>query len=189
MINLKFSGSVGDAKEILQMQEEFTDISEISGWKYALVSEDFRSMALKAKKEMFLTQKGGAGAQDAIPVPDTQVYLEGISLFIAPNMDALRLTFDRENRLATIAFSAAESSTKNGKVTVRKFEFLYYPHIKLITNNYENHIKAVKILDYVKKKYISNLHVTDSSGFWENRDEEELKVMFWKQKKDREIII
>lgn len=189
MIYIKFSGSLDDRNTVSQIQEEFADIAEISGWKYSLISEDFRSMALKAKKEMFLT--GGHAAHDDgfIPVPKTDVYLEGIMTTIASNMDPLRLTFDKAGKLATIAFTSGESSSHAGKVTVKKFEFLYYPYIKLITNNQENHAKAVKILDYLKKRYIPALEVTDTSGYWDSRDEEELRVKFWKQKKDREIII
>jgi hypothetical protein len=77
----------------------------------------------------------------------------------------------------------------NKKLTVKKYEFLYYPYIKLYTPNAERHIQVVKLLDYLKKKYIKDLEVIDTSGYWNNRDEEELKVKMWKAGSERKLII
>jgi hypothetical protein len=34
-----------------------------------------------------------------------------------------------------------------------------------------SHISMVKILDYLKKRYVPNLEVIDNTGYWTSRDE------------------
>ena len=189
MIYIKFGGTVDDKRVIRLIEEEFIDIAEISGWKYELVSENFRTLTNRANKELFLAGAEKEDAEGFYPLNSSDVFLEGISLALAPNMDPLRFVFDKAQKLSTISFSSAEANSPNSKFAVKKYEFLYYPYIKLVTNNHENHTKAVKILEYVKKKYIRDLEVIDTSFYWENRDEEALKVRFWKQRKDREMTV
>ncbi len=33
------------------------------------------------------------------------------------------------------------------------------------------HISLVKLLDYLKKRYVPNLEVIDNTGYWSSRDE------------------
>ena len=66
---------------------------------------------------------------------------------------------------------------------VKKYEFVYYPYIKVNTFAAETHKKIVRLLDYLKKRYMPDMRLTDSSFYWETRDEEALKVRIYKASK------
>ncbi|MFP4466134.1 MAG: hypothetical protein ACLFP1_03710 [Candidatus Goldiibacteriota bacterium] len=185
MIYIKYSGTIPDRKMIRMMEEEFIDISMISGWSHEVVSENFQTMTKKVKDDLFdeeTDEEFGEepGEEEKITLSSSDVYLDGIIVDVAEDMDPLAFTFDRRGKLATISFHAVKTKGLANKLTVKKYEFLYYPYVKIYTNSFENHRKIVKILDYVKKTYIKDLEVLDTSFYWENRDIEDLKVRMWK---------
>jgi hypothetical protein len=118
--------------------------------------------------------------EDLMTLNSADVYLEGIVLKLDKDMDPLKLTFDRNGKLAMITFCTTDTIGLNKKMTVKKYEFLYYPYVKIYTPSAARHMQVVKVFDYLKKKYINDLEVIDTSGYWQNRDEEELKVRMWK---------
>ena len=185
MIYLKYSGSVPDKKIIRELEEEFIDIAQISGWDHEIVTENFHTLTSRSKRG------GPSGREEFDDLDDEElltlssadVHLEGIVLKLDNDMDPLKLTFDKNGRLATISFCTTDTAGFNKKFTVKKYEFLYYPYIKIYSVDVENHIRMVKILDYLKKKYIHDLEVIDTSFYWDNRDEEELRVRIWKANK------
>jgi len=181
MIYLKYSGSIAGRHEIKKLTEEFSDIARISGWKYEPVNENFNTLT-HASRRSFECPENDIGMDDAdmLTLNSAEVFLEGITLGIERGMEPLKLTFDKKCRLAAISFCTTDTVGLNKKLTVKKYEFLYYPYLKLYTIDAEKHKKAVKILDYLKKTYIKDLEVTDTSFYWETRDEEELKVRMWK---------
>ena len=188
MVYLKYSGTIAGREALGQLTEEFVDICRISGWEYELVRENFQSMTSKPG-----IQDGAAGRDDGDAETHTlsssEVYLEGIVIKPWQDHDPIRLTFDRAGRISTIAFSATDTQGFNKKLTVKKYEFLYYPYIKLFTRCYEEHVQAVKILDYVKKRYVRDLEVLDPSFYWVARDDEQLRVKFWRALKNKDLII
>jgi len=191
MIYLKFSGSIKNPKLIRKLEEEFTDIAQISGWEHELVSENFHTMTSRprknvpAKEDVYdLDENEG---EEILSLSSSEVFLDGIVLRIDRETDPVKLTFDRKGRLATISFCTSDTAGFNNKLTIKKYEFLYHPYIRIYTPNAEKHKQIIKILDYVKKKYISDLEVIDTSFFWNNRDEEELKVKFWKAANNRKF--
>ncbi len=189
MIYLKYSGIINSKNLLEQMKEEFLDICEISGWQYEIIKENFQTLTSKAKKGMF--EKDYVEIDDfeneQLQVKGTDVYLEGLSISINKGVEPLNLTFDKKGQLAAISFYTTDTVGINSKITVKKYEFMYYPYIKIYTGNYDTHKKMVKILDYVKKKYIKNLEVIDTSFYWDNRDEENLIIKFWKERKNKQI--
>lgn len=179
MIYLKYSGTLLSRDMIGQLTDEFTDICRISGWEYSVIKENFNTMTLRP------AQSGADSMRDDDAVEthtlsSSEVFLEGIAIKIRPDCDPIRFTFDKSCRLATIAFLATDTPGVHKKLTVKKYEFLYYPYIKLHTGTAEYHSQVVKLLDYVKKRYVSDLEVVDSSFYWETRDDEMLKVKIWK---------
>lgn len=190
MIYLKYSGSIESKKVTAQLIEEFVDISRISGWEYSIISENFQTMTVGSG----LPDGGNFDNQDENDdsgiqtLSSSEVYLEGIVIHIMRDADPVRLTFDKNGRLATISFSATDTPGFNKKLTVKKYEFIYYPFIKLLTRDADYHAQAVKLFDYVKKKYIFDLEVMDPSYYWETRDVEQLKVKLWKASLKQSII-
>ncbi|HDQ25406.1 MAG TPA: hypothetical protein ENN43_01510 [bacterium] len=186
MIYLKYSGTINRKTDIRKMADEFSDICRISGWDFEPVIENFQSLTSGKSK------RGGEYAfepddEELLSLSSSDVHLEGMTIKIEGGIDPARFTFDKNGKLATISFCTTDTIGLNTKLTVKKYEFLYYPYIKAFTSGAENHLKTVKVLDYIKKKYIHDLEVVDTSFFWDNRDEEDLKVRVWKSARDRNL--
>jgi hypothetical protein len=191
MVYIKYSGTISGQESINQLVEEFVDICRISGWEYEVVRENFQSMTSRpdfpeADKLLFSDSDGVEGMQT---LSSSEVYLEGIMIKPDPERDPIRFTFDRSGRMSTIAFSTSDTSAFTKKITVKKYEFLYFPYVKMVTRDYDHHVQVVKLLDYVKKRYVKDLEVVDNSSYWETRDEEQLHVKFWKVMNSRNLIV
>jgi hypothetical protein len=190
MIYIKYSGSIPSKPMVRQLEEEFIDISQISGWGYELVTENFNTLTTASRRGQTEPEElNELDDEDLLTLNSADVYLEGLVLKIDREMDPLKLTFDKKGKLASISFCTTDTVGLNKKLTVKKYEFLYYPYIKLYTPNAERHIQVIKILDYLKKSYIKDLEVIDTSGYWNNRDEEELKVRIWKAGTEKRLIL
>ncbi len=189
MIYLKYSGTAENKFSIRKLVDEFSDIARISGWKYEIVNENFNTLTRASWRSFDCPENDiGLDEEDILTLNSADVFLEGIILGIDSGMDPLRLTFDKKGKLAAISFCTTDTVGLNKKLTVKKYEFLYYPYLKLYTIDAEKHKKVVKILDYLKKTYIKDLEVIDNSFYWDNRDEEELKVRMWKASRPEKTI-
>lgn len=190
MIYLKFSGTMTDRDLMRRFEEEVVDISQISGWGYEFVTENFNTLTMASRRDLHdREEQGGLDDEDLLTLNSADVYLEGIMLKMERESDPLKFTFDKNGKLATISFCTTDTVGLNKKLTVKKYEFLYYPYVKMYTPNAERHIRVVKLLDYLKKKYIKDLEVIDTSGYWHTRDEEELKVRMWKAGSEKRLIL
>ena len=193
MIFIKFSGKISGRKKIRALEEELIDTAVISGWKYDIITENFRTLTAQSGPGFsgidYSDDSADYDTDETRHVNSSEVYLEGIQVELEKGLDPLRFSFDKKGKLASISLYTSDTIGFHRKLTVKKYEFLYFPYIKINTGNYENHIKVVKLLDYFGKAYFSGFSVTDTSFYWENRDEEDLKVRFWKSAKNREIII
>lgn len=180
MIYLKYSGTIKPHRKIRQLEEEFADICRISGWSYEIVAENFQTLTMKGKASGRHGNDEGELEEDLKTVASSEVYLDGIIINTGDGAEPLKFTFDRNGRLSTIDFCTTDTIGVSGKLAVKKFEFIYYPYIKVMTPDPEKHRRTVRILEYVKKSYIPDLRVIDTSFYWNSKDEEELKVRFWK---------
>jgi|GEM_PF-1227886 len=196
MIYLKYSGSISGSDEIKRLQEEMADICAISGWKYELISENFDTMTRKGGRAQGLKASAFVDFEEALSgngmdtLPAGKVFLEGMAIRISDDMDPVMLSFDAEGKLATISFQDIHTQKFSGTgMSVKKVEFIHQKYIKIYTGTTENHKVAVRLLDYLGKKYIKDLDVTDTSFYWERRDEEELRVRMWKSQRAGKMIL
>lgn len=193
MIYIKYSGTIQDKNLIPKLEEELIEIAQISNWQYELIIENFNTLTSSSKRgrinNFFYNNHNQTDEENLLTLNSSDVFLEGIAIFMDSNSEPFRITFDKSGKLAMISFCTTDSIGFNKKLVVKKYEFLYYPYIKIYTDNAEKHIKIVKMLDYIKKKYIKDLEVIDTSFYWNNRDEEELRVKIWKMAKDKKIIL
>ena len=85
-------------------------------------------------------------------------------LFIKPHEKAelLQFTFDKEGFLRNALLLEYEDTND---------EFTYFNHIKTQFAPIEIHVAIVKLLKYLKQKYMRNLEVKDEGLFWETNDE------------------
>ncbi len=188
MIYLKYSGTIKDRRKIRQLQEEFIDICRISGWKHEIVTENFQTLTMKGKASGKRKAEEDEFDDELKTVASSEVYLDGIIINTGDGADPLKFTFDRNGRISTINFCTTDTIGVSGKLTVKKFEFIYYPYIKVLTPDPEKHRRTVRILEHIKKSYIPDLRVIDTSFYWNSKDEEELKVRFWKSFRGKNAI-
>ncbi|MCX7698119.1 MAG: hypothetical protein N2114_01455 [Candidatus Goldbacteria bacterium] len=191
MIYIKYSGTIQNRNLIPHLEEELIEIAQISNWQYELIIENFNTLTSATRKGHInnFIYDNDIDDEDLLTLNSSDVFLEGIAMMIDSNSDPFRITFDKCGKLAMISFCTSDTIGFNKKLVVKKYEFLYYPYIKLYTNNAEKHIKVIKILEYLKKRYIKDLEVIDTSFYWNNRDEEELRVKMWKMIKDKKITL
>lgn len=191
MIYIKYSGTIHDKDLIPQLEEEMIEIAQISNWQYELVIENFNTLTSASKRGHLnnFSYDKDIDDEDLLTLNSSDVFLEGIAMIVDKNSEPFRITFDKSGKLAMISFCTTDTLGFNRKLVVKKYEFLYYPYIKMYTNNAEKHIKIIKILEYIKKRYIKDLEVIDTSFYWNNRDEEDLRVKMWKMIKDKKITL
>ncbi len=191
MIYIKYSGTMQDKDLLRKMEEELLDISQISGWGFEPVAENFNTLTSASRRGLpeRADLQGEFDDEDLMTLSSADVYLDGMMLRLDRDMEPLKFIFDKNGKLATISFCTTDTVGLNKRLTVKKYEFLYYPYIKLYTPNAGLHVQVIKVLDYIKKKYIKDLQVIDSSLFWDTRDEEELKVKMWKAGNEKKLIL
>ncbi len=188
MVHIKYNGTI-DRAQLPTLEEELIDIARASGWRYEIIAENFQTLTLKAK-----TSRISRSLADAVPPPDmsqevttvksSDVFMEGLAIYIDESVEPFRIAFDKNGRICTIASFMSDKQTDVGhRIVVKKYEFVYYPYIKVNTFAAETHKKIVKLLDYLKKRYMPDMRLTDSSFYWETRDEEALKVRLYKASK------
>jgi hypothetical protein len=85
-------------------------------------------------------------------------------LFIQPHQKAelLQFVFDKKGNLR---------NALHLEYTDKDEDISYFNHIKTQFSPAEIHIAIIKLLRYLKEKYIKNLEVYDEGRFWETNDE------------------
>lgn len=103
-----------------------------------------------------------------------------------PNCEPLSVMFDKNGNLQSI-YGMIVNQQENNKPDS------YYLSVKTQFAPPETHIAIVKLLKYLKKKYIQDLEVLDEGSYWETGDKELLtqKISFINKKIDQieEIIL
>lgn len=149
-----YFGKVKDPEAIREIQEEFREIAQVSGWSHEMVDHVF-------------TQEG--------ELPGPRLALRGIRLTLSKSASPLQFTFDKDGYLSHIYYEKAPSDwpgapsnpTRPGKLLLHQI----HTSTTLRTGDPATHITIVKLLDYVKKRYVPNLEVIDNTGYWYSRDE------------------
>lgn len=91
---------------------------------------------------------------------------QGIILKPHEKSESLSLFFDPEGRLQNLV---------NLILDEKPDIYSYSPHIKTQFAPFEIHIAIIKLLKYLKSKYISDLEVFDEADYWDTMDEAVLK--------------
>jgi hypothetical protein len=144
-----YFGKIRSHEAIREIQEEFREIAQVSGWTHEMVDHVF-------------SHEGEGQA--------AKLSLRGIRVTLNKTTSPLQLTFDKDGYLSHIYYekAAAEAVQKGSAKPV-----LHQIHTSTSVRNSDapSHITLVKLLDYVKKRYVPNLEVIDNTGYWYSRDE------------------
>ncbi len=148
-----YFGKIKSSEAIREIQEEFREIAQVSGWSHEMVDHVF-------------TQEG--------EMPATRLTLRGIRITLNKTTSPLQLTFDKDGYLSHIYYEKAPadlmSPLPQGKAT-RQVLHQVHTSTGARAGDSATHITVVKLLDYVKKRYVPNLEVIDNTGYWYSRDE------------------
>ncbi len=147
-----YFGKIKSPEAIREIQEEFREIAQVSGWTHEMVDHVF-------------TQEG--------EMPVTRLSLKGIRLTLNKAASPLQLTFDKDGYLSHIYYekTATEAPVRGSAPGNRQILHQIHTSTGIRATDAQVHVTLVKLLDYVKKRYIPNLEVIDNTGYWYSRDE------------------
>ena len=103
----------------------------------------------------------------AINMDEEAPTIRGVLVNPRGNCEPLRFLFDREGRLRNMMDLIDDRKEPN--------EHSFYSFSKTQFAPIETHVWIVGLLRYLKKRYLSNLKVTDEGKFWETEDLETLR--------------
>lgn len=165
-ITIHLQGNLKDRNIINSLVEELQDISKSMDWGWQVLDEDW------SKPSTAKLSHTNRGAEII-----GELSLKGISISIHPRCEALSLYFDSEGTLTT---PVSTTLYNEGKIERENI----YSTVKTQFAPPEVHITIIKLLKYLKKRYIPNLKVFDEGEYWESEDKEKLvdKINFLNEK-------
>jgi hypothetical protein len=159
-ISIHYRGRIDKVVLITKLTDELEDFAKSLGWRTRRWKEDFsiRNTARISRERGRIRIVGHAP-------------LQGISLLPHKDCEPLWLTFDPNGYLVDVVTMAmvAQGAMKP-EMSWRSTKTQFAP--------IEVHIGIVKLLQYVRKRYIANLEVDDDGGYWESGNAFELKRRF-----------
>ncbi|HEY5038762.1 MAG TPA: hypothetical protein VIJ93_06810 [bacterium] len=147
-----YFGKVRNQEAIREVQEEFREIAQVSGWSHEMVDHVF-------------SQEGETTGM--------RLSLRGIRVTFNKTTTPMQLTFDKDGYLSHIYYEKAAESVSRGVAGGPTRQLLHQIHTStsIRSSDSSTHITLVKLLDYLKKRYVPNLEVIDNTGYWYSRDE------------------
>ncbi len=153
-ISIHYRGRINSIAKLPVLLEEAGDIARTMGWPYIILDDDWLKPA-----DAELTQNGNIRGC---------LGLKGIQMTPHPGSEPLCLFFDSSGYLRSpitmLMIINGTCKPENACVSM-KTQF----------SCPETHIWVIGLLKYLKKRYISNLHVSDEGGYWETSDRQQLE--------------
>ena len=145
-----YFGKIKSQEAIREIQEEFREIAQVSGWTHEMVDHVF-------------TQEGDASG--------ARLSLRGVRVTLNKTTSPLQLTFDKDGYLSHIYYEKAAADSAQRGASGKPVLHQIHTSTSVRNSDAATHITLVKLLDYVKKRYVPNLEVIDNTGYWYSRDE------------------
>lgn len=155
-IAIKYKGQINSLELISPFIGELIDISKDMNWHYTVLDEDL-SKSNTAKLEV---KNGSAEIKGHLP-------LKGIGITPHNDCESLSFFFDANRNIRDICLFTLSDGFKDLEYS--------YVSIKTQYSPVEVHITIIKLLKYLKKKYLNNLEVIDEGEYWETEDKEHLE--------------
>jgi len=156
-VTIHYRGKIKKKEDADVLAEEIADFAETLGWNFKIWREDW-SLPNTASLE---------GSLDEIRLSG-QIPLRGITLYPHKSSEPLSLTFNPDGYLVDgwgMALLAGQ------KISIEQLWLSTKTQFAPI----EIHITIIKLLRYLKKKYIPELAVHDDGGYWIDENANELK--------------
>ena len=153
-ITIHYKGKLNSSDLIEPFCNEIEDIAKDMDWKYSILENDLY------KPNSSRIDNGNIIGH--IP-------LKGISLSIHKDAESLSFYFDKDGNLRNLfsmTFLSEDELSESSDFVKTQFAPI------------QIHITIIKLLKYIKSKYINNLEVIDEGDYWISQDEELLKKKF-----------
>lgn len=160
-VTIHYRGQLTNRDAVYSMIEEVIDIAQTMGWQYHCMDESWSnppSAHLESGDEPGIHIVGDCG-------------LKGIHFKPHERCEPVWLYFNAHGMLTSpfrVALDAEEGYPIRMPWISTKTQF----------GGIEIHITIVKILQYIKQKYLPNLEVEDEGGYWATGNVGELKKCF-----------
>jgi hypothetical protein len=162
---IHYFGRLKKPELLAELQEEFAEFAQVSGWSHEMVDQ------------VFPRENGKEGSLET---------LKGIRIQMSPGDDPVRFTFDQEgylahvyyesegSRLLSLAYETPQSPRPDSPSANRILHHVH-THTTIWSKEPYAHVTLVHLLDHLGKKYVPNLEVIDKTGYWTSRDEKALE--------------
>jgi len=146
-ITIHYKGKLNNPDLLNTFCDEIKDIAKDMNWSFNTFDND-----LNKSNSSYLDKNGNIKGH--IPI-------KGLNVTIHPKAESLSFLFDKNGNLRNLLVM----TYKNGNESEVSNIFIKTQFVPI-----EIHITIIKLLEYIKKKYISNLEVIDEGNYWETRD-------------------
>ena len=155
-LSIHYSGRMDDAAQLGGMCDELQDIAQTMNWVWSRMDEDWD----KPNSARLASGPHGAEVRGHLP-------LKGISISPGDNCESLRFFCDREGNLRD---AMSMIMLHDGTVNPEDVRI----SVKTQFSSPELHMIIIKLLKYLKKRYVSSLTVEDEGEYWQTGDRETL---------------
>ena len=142
---------IGDIPSLI---DDLKGVAGDHNWSYHVIDDDFEA---QPSTEPARRDPGPPAAKI-----EGSLGLKGIVLNVGSGVEPLSILFDRSGVLTDMLQQRSwlQADGGNERFSLCKTQF----------GSIDSHIQVIGILDLVKRKYLSDLAVTDEGAFWESRD-------------------
>ena len=155
-ITIHYKGTIKEFSKIEEFQNEMITICQAMNWEYRLCNEDLT----KSFDATLVHTEKGTEIKGHIP-------LKGITIVIDRNNGGMNFLFNPAGKLTSFL---TEIMIHDGSIKdEHRWEF-----IKTQYGTVDSHVATVKLLRYIKEKFIPNLKVIDEGEYWGTNNREHL---------------
>ena len=156
-VSIHYRGLLNDANQLPVLSDELADIAAAMGWQSTRLEDDWGEPA----DARLVVSRNGARI-------DGHLGLKGVQITPGPEGESLSFFFDREGALRspmnTVLMLDGTLKPEQAWISV-KTQFL----------SPEIHVWIIGLLKYLKKRYISDLDVSDEGNYWDTGDIDKLR--------------
>ena len=151
-ITIYYKGTLNDLTQLDRLKDELIDIAKTLKWDWDELDEDFT----KPASAHLIVNGQSAKIKGHLP-------LKGISLKLHPNCETFNLYFDKKGNLTSpLHFILIQEKRIDPEKAYLSVKTQFAPP--------EIHIAIIRLLRFLKKRYINDLKVFDDGGYWETSD-------------------
>jgi hypothetical protein len=153
-VSIHYRGRLDDSAQLAHLRDEVSDIARTMGWPSTTLDDDW---AIPPNASL-----------DSAGVVHGHLGLKGVQITPHPDSETLCLFFDRNGYLRSpmtmllILDGTLEPETA-------------WVPIKTQFSNPDTHVWVIGLLKYLKKRYVSDLEVSDESRYWDTGNRQELE--------------